>query len=470
MNLVGSRVIRCLARRVSRTRIHIGRRAVLLAATAMILVVAVPAAPASAAQGTFTPSRPAPARVGGTAIISLSSTSATPAQFIDITGLGFPFAATVQLAWDGAPAGMPRTTTTFAGSLAVRITVPATATSGSHKISASTGGKRSCFASAAISVQTATATPTPPPTATPTPAPTPAPTPTATPRPSPTPAPTPAPSPTATPTPSPTATPTPSPNGKTYYLAPTGKDSNAGSISAPWLSIYAALPKLHAGDTLLVRGGSYSFGGVNYTTVVGTQAAPITVSNYPGETPVFTGTTTPADFLYFSGSSAWVTIQGLTVQGGGVTTDSNGSSLLGFIDSANHITVQGMRLVGSSGWGSEQHLAYIAAASVKNITFTGNTFDGGGCLCGGLLHMYHDPNAANVVVTGNTFTHGDQGIMIWASISGLQISNNTFSSFRIAIRHHNSSGTVVTGNTGTAIQTGVYADSTTNLSQSGNSW
>jgi len=209
---------------------------------------------------------------------------------------------------------------------------------------------------------------------------------------------------------------------------------------------------------------------VNYTAVAGTQAAPITIANYPGETPVFTGTTTPADFLYFSGSSAWVTIQGLTVQGGGATSDSNGSSLLGFVDSANHITVKGMHLVGSSGWSSQQHLAYIAATNVKNITFTRNTFDGGGCLCGGLLHMYHDPNAANVVVTGNTFTHGDQGILIWASISGLQISNNTFSSLRIAVRHHNSGGTSVTGNTGTSVQTGLYADSTTNLTQSGNSW
>ncbi len=256
-----------------------------------------------------------------------------------------------------------------------------------------------------------------------------------------------------------------------HYLAPTGSDTNAGTIGAPWRSLYASLPKLRPGDTLYVRGGNYSFGGVNYTTVAGTSSAPILITNYPGETPVFSGTTTPADFLYFSGTSAWVTIQGLTVQGGGVTTDSNGSSLLGFIDSANHITVHGMHLIGSSGWGSEQHLAYVAASAVNNITFTGNTFDGGGCLCAGLLQFYHDPNAISVTVTGNTFTNADQGLLIWASVSGLQISNNTFSNLRIAIRYHNSGGTSITSNKGAGgIQTGIYTDSTLNLTQSGNTW
>ncbi|MHB8958680.1 MAG: NosD domain-containing protein [Candidatus Limnocylindrales bacterium] len=256
-----------------------------------------------------------------------------------------------------------------------------------------------------------------------------------------------------------------------HYLSPSGSDTSAGTIASPWRSLYASLPKLRPGDTLYVRGGSYSFGGVNYTTVAGTSSAPIVIANYPGETPVFTGATTPADFLYFSGSSAWVTVSGLTVEGGGATTDSNGSSLLGFIDSASHITVKGMHLIGSPGWGTGQHLAYVAASGVSSITFTGNTFDGGGCMCAGLLHLYHDPNAITVTVTGNAFKNADQGILIWASVSGLRISSNTFSNFRIAIRYHNSNGTSITSNTGTGgIQTGLYEDTTLNLTQSGNNW
>ena len=64
-----------------------------------------------------------------------------------------------------------------------------------------------------------------------------------------------------------------------------------------------------------------------------------------------------------------------------------------------------------------------------------------------------------------------QGLLIWASVSGLQISNNTFSNLRIAIRYHNSGGTSITSNKGAGgIQTGIYTDSTLNLTQSGNTW
>jgi hypothetical protein len=296
----------------------------------------------------------------------------------------------------------------------------------------------------------------------PTAVPTPAPTATA--------VPTPTPAPTATPTPVPTPIPTAPPALKTFYVSPTGNDANPGTQAAPWRSFHTSLTRLRPGDMLYVRGGSYSFSGINYTTLAGTATSPIVITAYPGETPVFTGTSTPADFLYFSGSSAWVTLRGLTVQGGGVTTDSNGSSLLGFIDGASHIRIENMTLNGSAGWSAQQHLAYIAASNVTDIRFTGNVFDGGGCACAGLLQFYHDPNAATVVVSGNTFRRADQGLLVWASASGVQVTSNAFSDLRIAVRHHNSGGTSVTGNTGTNVGTGVYADSTVNLSVSGNSW
>ncbi len=73
-------------------------------------------------------------------------------------------------------------------------------------------------------------------------------------------------------------------------------------------------------------------------------------------------------------------------------------------------------------------------------------------------------------MTGNTFANADQGVMIWSSVSGLKVSSNTFSNLRIAVRHHNSGGTTISSNSGSGVQIGVYADSTTNLVQSGNSW
>jgi nitrous oxidase accessory protein NosD len=255
-----------------------------------------------------------------------------------------------------------------------------------------------------------------------------------------------------------------------HYLSPSGKDSNPGSISRPWHSLYASIAKLRPGDTLYVRGGAYSFGGIHYTELAGTAAHPIVIRAYPGETPVFTGTTTPADFLYFDGNSAYVTLRGLTVRGGGAVSSTKGSSLLGFEGNANHIRILGMRLYGSPGWSVGQHLVYVASSTVHDITISGNTFDGRGCACGGLLQFYHDPNATRFIVSSNRFVHADQAVLIWANVSGLQIKSNTFSSVRIAVRHHNSAGTTITGNTGSHVTIGVYADSRANLVLSGNHW
>lgn len=295
-----------------------------------------------------------------------------------------------------------------------------------------------------------TPTPTSTPTATPKPTATPTPVPTATPTPTPTPPPTFAPAPTATPTPTPAT-------GPVLDLYPGG--------SLPSM-LAAAVP----GETIRVHAGTYPFSGISYVTAAGTPAAPIVVTNYPGDTPVFQASSGADHFLYFSGSSAWITLRGLTIAGAaGAVTTSDGSSLLGFIDSASHIRIEGVTLTGSSTWTSLQQLAYIAASAVQDITFTGDTFDGKGSLGAG-VQLYHDPNAVGVTVTGSSFAHLDQCVMVWAGVSQLLIDHDTFTGCRIGVRHHNSLGTVVSNSTASGTAYPVYADSTLNLTVTGNSW
>jgi hypothetical protein len=255
-----------------------------------------------------------------------------------------------------------------------------------------------------------------------------------------------------------------------YYMATNGSDAAAGSKTRPWATLYAALRKLRPGDTLYIRGGAYRYSGIHYTSLAGTAGHRILIAAYPGESPVFTGTSAPADFLYFDGNSAYITLRGFRVVGGGRVTGTQGSSVLGFTDNANHIRIEHMHLYGSPTWTLDQHLAYVASRSVNDLTFTGNIFDGRGCKCSGLLQFYHDPNAARITVTGNTFTRADQGVMIWANVSGLRISSNTFSYVRIAVRHYRSGGTTITGNRGSHVTIGVYADSKAHLTMSGNRW
>jgi len=76
----------------------------------------------------------------------------------------------------------------------------------------------------------------------------------------------------------------------TYYVATAGSDSNAGTLSAPFLTLQQGVNRAVAGDTVIVRDGTY--GHVNSVTggdSSGNEYAPVV--------------------LYSSGTAgAWITI------------------------------------------------------------------------------------------------------------------------------------------------------------------
>lgn len=93
----------------------------------------------------------------------------------------------------------------------------------------------------------------------------------------------------------------PQPKGATaYYVAPTGSDSAAGTLRAPWASFARAQAVAQPGDTVYFRGGTYTYshadtGCASQTARVdavtldksGTPGSPIRYWAYPGEQPVF---------------------------------------------------------------------------------------------------------------------------------------------------------------------------------------
>ena len=69
----------------------------------------------------------------------------------------------------------------------------------------------------------------------------------------------------------------------TYYVATTGDDANPGTQSVPWRTLQHAVDQTGAGDTILVRAGSYAgFELINRDG--GTAGNPKTLKAYPGET------------------------------------------------------------------------------------------------------------------------------------------------------------------------------------------
>jgi hypothetical protein len=84
-----------------------------------------------------------------------------------------------------------------------------------------------------------------------------------------------------------------------YYVSPTGSDSAAGSLGAPFLTLEKARDTIRALSSGQRSGGVtvYLRGGIHRRTTTfalaaqdsGTESAPVVYAAYPGETPVLTG-------------------------------------------------------------------------------------------------------------------------------------------------------------------------------------
>ncbi len=79
--------------------------------------------------------------------------------------------------------------------------------------------------------------------------------------------------------------------GRTYYVSPTGQDTNPGTFSQPLFTLDKAWTLISAGDTLYLRGGIYYYTSTQFLTGKnGTNSLPIKVWASPGEFPIITRT------------------------------------------------------------------------------------------------------------------------------------------------------------------------------------
>lgn len=85
-----------------------------------------------------------------------------------------------------------------------------------------------------------------------------------------------------------------------YYVSPSGSNSNSGSLDRPFLTIDRAYSRVKGGDTIYVRGGTYSLSSQLLLSKKGTAASHINIFAYPGERPVLNFTSMAATG-YFSG-------------------------------------------------------------------------------------------------------------------------------------------------------------------------
>ena len=75
----------------------------------------------------------------------------------------------------------------------------------------------------------------------------------------------------------------------TLYVATSGNDSNAGTLTAPLATVQKAVSLVSAGGTIAVRGGTYALTTNIQITKSGTSSAPITLTSYQSERVVIDG-------------------------------------------------------------------------------------------------------------------------------------------------------------------------------------
>lgn len=107
--------------------------------------------------------------------------------------------------------------------------------------------------------------------------------------------------------------------GVTYYVSPTGSDSNNGtSATTPWQTVAkvnSSQSLFAAGDSILFEGGQTFSGTMLYVTTGGTAAIPITYGSYGTGNAVISMGTNDAAYVYNAGGVAFSNINFTGISG-----------------------------------------------------------------------------------------------------------------------------------------------------------
>ena len=96
--------------------------------------------------------------------------------------------------------------------------------------------------------------------------------------------------------------PAPAAAASTIVVAVNGNDSAAGTLDQPLRTVQKAVDRAKAGDTILVRGGTYALTDNITITTSGTASQPISLGAYQGERVVIDGEQLPASHTPVGGS------------------------------------------------------------------------------------------------------------------------------------------------------------------------
>ena len=201
-----------------------------------------------------------------------------------------------------------------------------------------------------------------------------------------------------------------------YYVSTTGSDSNSGTIANPWNTIQKAATTAVAGDTIYIRGGTYSPTARIIPKNSGSAAAGyITYSSYPGETAMIDGTNAPGSSnglfsIEASGGKSYIKVENLSLinaQYYGIF--ANGADHISILNNqTDHTASSGIKINGSN-----------------NILISGNNVQHA-CGNGDQENISVGGNSSYVEVGGNevSYNDGKEGIDLKGGCTYCSAHNN----------------------------------------------
>jgi hypothetical protein len=225
----------------------------------------------------------------------------------------------------------------------------------------------------------------------------------------------------------------------TYYVATTGSDSNNGSARSPWRTLQNAADQVQAGDTVVVRAGSYAGFIMGWDTpTAGEAGAPITFEADPAAAPgsvVINAQNSKTHVgIDLEPGCDYITIAGFTIVGaGGIATYPNKGS--GIKVTGNNDSVLGNTVTGIDyGFGITSDGANFVVIRNNTVSGTGNHGNadyGHGIYVAGSTdgavvvgNVLHDNAYIGLHINGDASTTGGNGLLTHALIAGNRIYNN----------------------------------------------
>jgi hypothetical protein len=220
--------------------------------------------------------------------------------------------------------------------------------------------------------------------------------------------------------------------GTAFYVAKSGNNSNAGSSSAPWLTISYAAAHVAPGDTVYVGAGTYNesvpitisgtstapiiFDGQGAAIVDGTGVACCTSPSFVSSNGFVGGTTQGLFSLGASAGLNYVTVEGFTIQNyattstndvpAGVLIVGGGTGISVLDNTVQNIksTAKQTKNAGPNAYGIG---VFGTSSTPLSVNVSYNTVTG--CLTGESETTTYNGNVQNFIVSYNTI-HGNDNI------------------------------------------------------------